>query len=628
MNKLGKHHLSLILCLTTTAWFGLTWSRGADEHAALAATVLTEPSVADPVTDKELVRNGVFDQYDGYGQPTGWYVYGTGAAVDATAGQDGGPALSLDAIMETQAIARQEIHLPSQTSAAAFAFDYRLLPTYGGSAYLQAGIMKGDDPGTATVITTTLTTNWVSADTGWGQAQVSLDAATVTQIQSAHAAGQHVWLVFNLVQSPANAFKAHLDDVSFKVTGSQDTLDQTGSIAYIGMNDNGYARTVNRIAPDGKNQQTLWTHPATLATSYIYDLAWKPDAGELAFSSDHEWGYSAYHSDVYGIKPDGSGLRRISNPPSQAKVKSGAYPMGAVTGQIFNNYGSTSSFFLYVEGAQEPISVAVGNYNETTSFTINNVADLGAGHTHYVALNWSSTGCSGGIEYAVAIVDVVAGQTADAGTLQFNGHCNQYNASDVTWKGDGSQVGFSLSSMPWKVQSAGQTIGTALFDGINLGDDVAWSPTSDNVLYRVGVGDQTGIYQAVAGASSVTRLIADQIAVWAENPAWLADGSGFVYTYGDNVYHYNLSNSQTTQLTDFYNESAVHPSPSPDGDYVVFERMSKTTPARRDLWILNRNKPVEMWPLIEDGKSSTPDWSRATPQTNYKLYLPALLRNQ
>ena len=43
--------------------------------------------------------------------------------------------------------------------------------------------------------------------------------------------------------------------------------------------------------------------------------------------------------------------------------------------------------------------------------------------------------------------------------------------------------------------------------------------------------------------------------------------------------------------------------------------MSTGTSLVWDLWILNRNKPVEIWQLTADGKSSDPNWSLQNPST-------------
>jgi hypothetical protein len=75
-------------------------------------------------------------------------------------------------------------------------------------------------------------------------------------------------------------------------------------------------------------------------------------------------------SDVYGIKPGGRGLRRITNPPSKAELDAGGYQMGTVTGQVHNNYGAVTTFLVYVEGAKEPVSVNVGDFGDTVGFTV------------------------------------------------------------------------------------------------------------------------------------------------------------------------------------------------------------------------------------------------------------------
>jgi hypothetical protein len=165
-----------------------------------------------------LVRNGGFDQYGSYNQPNGWVAIGTGSGVNPTASQDGGPGMEMEAIMETQATLYQELRLPSQTTDATFAFDYRLLLSdypAGGAAQLYARI---DTP--STTIATVLLTPVINYDTGWQSVSASLNATEVAQIQAAHAAGQSVFVVFYLVQSPANSMKAYLDNVSFIVSGT------------------------------------------------------------------------------------------------------------------------------------------------------------------------------------------------------------------------------------------------------------------------------------------------------------------------------------------------------------------------------------------------------------------------
>jgi len=51
-----------------------------------------------------------------------------------------------------------------------------------------------------------------------------------------------------------------------------------------------YARggEIRLVEPDGTNDRSLWTVPRPDLPYTVTSLAWKPDATELAFSSDHE----------------------------------------------------------------------------------------------------------------------------------------------------------------------------------------------------------------------------------------------------------------------------------------------------------------------------------------------------
>src|SRR5215213_7689506 len=83
------------------------------------------------------------------------------------------------------------------------------------------------------------------------------------------------------------------------------TVKPTGMIAYT-RNDS----EIRLIDSAGGNDRQLWTHPDAKAPFGIFDLAWRPDGKELAFSSGHQNMASLYHADLYSIRPDGSGLRK------------------------------------------------------------------------------------------------------------------------------------------------------------------------------------------------------------------------------------------------------------------------------------------------------------------------------
>ena len=70
---------------------------------------------------------------------------------------------------------------------------------------------------------------------------------------------------------------------------------------------------------DGTNQRQLTTPPASDSATYGADQEpnWSPDGNWLAFSREHEphmgkTGSTAYRRDIYLIRPDGTGLQRLT----------------------------------------------------------------------------------------------------------------------------------------------------------------------------------------------------------------------------------------------------------------------------------------------------------------------------
>src|SRR5688572_31184219 len=128
----------------------------------------------------------------------------------------------------------------------------------------------------------------------------------------------------------------------------------TGMIAYI-RNDS----EIRLINQDGSNDHSIWTDPNIKLPLGIHDLAWRPDGKELAFSSGHESVLSIYHADIYSIRPDGSGLRKITNAPEHKKLS--GYKKGSLTVTFHNTqfsfqpgYANAGVFTVYVVGADMP----------------------------------------------------------------------------------------------------------------------------------------------------------------------------------------------------------------------------------------------------------------------------------
>ena len=210
-----------------------------------------------------------------------------------------------------------------------------------------------------------------------------------------------------------------------------------GTIAYIRD-----GKEIRLIEPDGTNDRRLWAHPRPdLAGNLgIYALAWRPGGAELAFSSGHEATYSLYQADLYAIRPDGSGLRRLTNPPARAEFA--RFPKGTVRVTVRNGAGglgagqAMSLFIVYVAGAPEPQSATVPpGSSQTLVFT--GVADFGSVAQPVVAMNgpfrWFNPG---------ADVRAGAGGAAASVTLNlFGPGVRDLGAYAPVWRADGTQLG-------------------------------------------------------------------------------------------------------------------------------------------------------------------------------------------
>lgn len=549
------------------------------------------------LSDADLIRNGDFRQ-----DKTGWATNPIGTHVGSGYGR-AGPGMQIwPEFSNNYGYIYQELHLPTRTTAASLSFSYRFLPGQGATlGFFRARL--------ATAAETLATLLEVSVYPGeeWRPVDLALSPEELAALNDAQASGSQVHLILELY---AQFLYVNVDGVAFLVSGEMDLPGLGGRIACIGLDEGGHARTVDLLVPASGERQTLWSHPGQVpATNTIGDVAWKPDGSEVAFVSDHESAYSAFHSDVYSIRPDGRGLRRITNPPSKAKLDGGGHRMGAVRGSIYNNYGPVTAFHVYVQGAPELVPVDVGDYGDETEFRVEKVADLGLG-LHSVVFVWSDLECANGKEFAAAVVDVASGETSNAGRLNFNGNCGEYHCGSLSWRRDGAKIGVQVIE-PRVFEATGEAIGRQLFEAPLMASELAWSPVDDRILYRCQTFDAatSGIYLTAASGGPGTRLVADEGALWV-TPAWLPDGSGFVYTLDNKLCLYDLSNRQAQLLAEFHNEFVANPSPSPDGTYIVFERQSTGTPVLHDLWMLNRHHPVEVAPLTGDGRSANPDWSR------------------
>lgn len=388
----------------------------------------------------------------------------------------------------------------------------------------------------------------------------------------------------------------------------------TGTIAYV-RNEN----EIRLIEPDGSNDRHVWTRPVETVNS-LGDLDWNPAATEIAFASDHEFGCSIFQTDIYAIRPDGSGLRRVTNGPACAELDS--FPKGTVTVTVENsNFSAGPLFFVYVSGAPEVKQVSVSAGGATT-VTFTDVADFGDVFQQAVAIDGLDRSNS-----PIAGADVLAGQTVHARTVDAGNALPDFGAYVPVWNRDGTRLGFSFALgnlAEIEANPAPGINGSLLMNVQEGGAYLDWGPTpalANEILYYSYVTGQ-GIYRTTAGSSSVgTRLVETDTAQWVWNVEWLPDGSGFIYSHStpyligaSNLYHYSFASGDSVPLTNYTDRVVRDFTLSPDAQTIVFELATAWDAEEADLWMMERSGrgATEAQLFVENGQ--LPSWSSRDPQ--------------
>jgi len=410
---------------------------------------------------------------------------------------------------------------------------------------------------------------------------------------------------------------------------AQDTTE----IAFVTLDASGTVTSIDSIRPDGSNRHTIWSYPGN-GGGDILDVAWNPDATELAFSSDHEGSASPYSSDVYGIRPDGSQLRRITNPPAVSTLADGTFATGTVNVNLSNLVTNTPAlitpFIIYVQGAAEGVSVTLPPLNESTLVEIPNVADLEG--TQYVIATWAGGGCNIS-KFVAAPIIVQAGETVTA-DLPFDGtvcHTSTTSANNVlslSWQREGSSIGYSLDARPALVDPAVGTPQT-WFTAPGFVSSPVFSPVDDQVLYESVGGTSSGIFLVPANDGGPgTQLLSDTTINQVID--WLPDGSGFIYLNAGTLRGYTIASQQSGELASFTDGSIQDASVSPDGNAVAIA-FSPNGSQNSDIYVVDFTDPTNptSTPLTTDGRSAKPTWSSITPTTPVlntpkNVYLPLI----
>lgn len=409
--------------------------------------------------------------------------------------------------------------------------------------------------------------------------------------------------------------------------------EDPGVIAYV----RGSTYDIHVISPDGTGDRVLWTAPHPLTVWPAFDLAWRPGGRELAFSSQHEEACSWYQSDIYAIRYDGTGYRRVTNAPACAELA--ALPKGSVAVNVAK---LTDDFVqVYVAGAPGIQTVLASG-----TMLFDNVADLGPGVAQPVV------GINGlyRVFGSAPLPDVQPGATVTAGDLilaPYSG-IRFFGTGKVSWNADGSALAYglrtysSISQIP-AVPPYG-SIGESLPAVENASPGlVAWGPTvatKDQYLYyslmSPMVDNIDGIYlNTVGDMSGGTKLVDiyndDAQAVW--DIEWLPDASGFLFTvrywdddifdFATNIFEYSFDPPALTKLTHLTDDRTRALSVSPDGQQIAFEREADESHPTSSVWIVNRDGS-DLHKLVDD--ADRPAWGRSPAPFDKHIYLPLLLR--
>jgi Tol biopolymer transport system component len=405
------------------------------------------------------------------------------------------------------------------------------------------------------------------------------------------------------------------------------------------------------VKPDTGSPSKIWSS-SRIGTEGIQDvtqLAWSPSGQELAFAGRHENYCSFYYSDIYALRPDGSGYRRITSPPACGQQS--GMPTGTVNVVVTNYSGTGGPFTVYFEGAGQAKDIFLAPGTSTT-VTFQNVADYGN------RVQWA-VASFGGLRFhdVLSNANVIPGQTVTTqGEVPIIFGIEYWGWRWPTWRSDGSQLAyvFQASGSFYGIPAGSQVPGSAGQEILNVpiserpGDPehLSYGPTPERrsqILYAAYDFDGGGstIFLVEEGSTNPGQVLVEVgggEGRYVLGLSWLPDGSGFLYSateeYGEqaNLFAYYFAAGASTRLTNFTNSFTRLVSVSPDGQRAIFERQVggdwTDEDPYIDLWMMNIDGTGAQL-FIEDARS--PAWgiigaAQPPPSLAVKIFLPIITR--
>ena len=415
------------------------------------------------------------------------------------------------------------------------------------------------------------------------------------------------------------------------------------------------------FAPDGAHLVFVSTRADGMANLFTMDVAthavkqltsgpggdfrpsWSPDGGWIAFSSDRKSDFPFSHgrwerlqvADVYIVRPDGSGLKRVT--PHGGFCGS---PKWAADSRRVLAYCSTAEQTLDNRRAvpEHPADTRIISIDIATG----GISDLPVGH----GINFNPSPLAGGV------VGYIRKDGPDRGIQYSDGRRGPIgDVRSASWSPDGKRVVFhkrlTFNPRPWvrtfsrdaryelalvgKVPSfspagaqyafvsdaknargASVMIGTPGSDSARrlYGDSTRnilapqWSPRGDRVMFGIGVFDAFfngfhGVFlkpdDRIEGGAQVATINADgsgyrELTSGPSNnafPSMSPDGRRIVYrTFGPDGDGLRIMDLDTHRITPIAGEYANFPLWSPRGDLIMFTRQ---TGGSYNIWTIKPN---------------------------------------